>query len=1269
MTTPGGFSAGTVFLQVVPSFDDAMRRIRDWAKDLDKALGDEIGDNDAIADGVEKQLKDPKIKRAASKSGQDSGGAFANSLRAAIDKALRDLPKIKIKSDSSQADKDLRAIELRLKALRDAEIDVDISAEDAIAEVDRLVSRLESVDGNTVSAAAEFDASRAMASLNRWKAALEGADGKRVKPDVDNSASAHLEQLANNLRGFNALILLGAATGPLLVPVLGALAGAALAAGAAFAGAAVGLGALILGFSGIGGAVKAINEVEKNAAQDATARAKALRTAAQSVQAAERGVEDARLAAAQAAEQASERTQRALDAQRDAEEALRDAQRDAQRAQERLTQARVDAQDRIEDLALRARGGALAERQALVDLYEAEVAYRNVMADGSATNLDREEASIALERARLGIEQVRTENGRLAEEQAEVARTGVEGTEEVISAREGVVDANERVADAERALADASEGVTRARVEGARAVAAANRNVEDALVRLSNAQQDYTDAVNDTSAAQQKLNEEMSQLGPAGQAFAIFLAGLKDEFRTLRDAVQAGLLPGVQAFFEALLPYMPQITAFLAEMGTVLGDLFRRFGEFLTTNPAMLAFFEMLAQYAPIFTSLFGDVFMNLMETFAILAVAFAPLAEQMVRALAGLLDQFNAYLQSPEGQQMLQDFIAYVRESGPAVMKALGALALALLNLAVALAPYADELLKLFTGFLIWIAEMDPRTLAAIVLSIIGFTFALQAVLAVLGLVGTVAGAVAGVMALFAAGATAAGIALGLGIAAAVLAVIALLVVAYFKFEWFRDGVNAVFTAVWEAVKLAFEGVKWLWDNVLWPVLEAMWAIFRTVFEGIVLLADLFWIGMKFALGGLWDFLVELRDKPVIKQIVDAFAWLFDTALAGASAFWDDLSKLFKGGVRLVIDVINNGIIDPLNGLAELVGSDKRITRLQDPFAQGKEQRVSGARPQEFAAGGLIPGFSPTPTADNIPALLTAGEYVLPVNAVKRLRATFGDGFLEMLRAGMPGFAEGGLVPFGRMLQARGFRISEHPLFGGVRGRHAPNSLHYSGQALDINYGPGGENDIEKAAIDGIVGMADHYGLRALWRIPAHFNHLHVDTGSGGNMIGKLAGGAASILGGGLQKLLGDNVASNALGFVVGKVKGLDAFKTLSESPFGQILGATLGLPIRFLVDWVKDRTGALGDFFSGDDDDGSIPKLYDQGGWLPPGLTTVLNATGRPEPVFTGDQFDRLTAGGASGDEFHWHTTGGDPEAFAEAIMFRKRLADRGGVYAGRT
>jgi hypothetical protein len=54
-------------------------------------------------------------------------------------------------------------------------------------------------------------------------------------------------------------------------------------------------------------------------------------------------------------------------------------------------------------------------------------------------------------------------------------------------------------------------------------------------------------------------------------------------------------------------------------------------------------------------------------------------------------------------------------------------------------------------------------------------------------------------------------------------------------------------------------------------------------------------------------------------------------------------------------------------------------------------------------------------------------------------------------------------------------------------------------------------------------------------------------------------------------------------------------------------------------------------------------IHWAYDEGGWLPPGLTSVINNTGRPEAVFTSEQFRDIRAlvngrtGGSMGQQIY--------------------------------
>lgn len=75
------------------------------------------------------------------------------------------------------------------------------------------------------------------------------------------------------------------------------------------------------------------------------------------------------------------------------------------------------------------------------------------------------------------------------------------------------------------------------------------------------------------------------------------------------------------------------------------------------------------------------------------------------------------------------------------------------------------------------------------------------------------------------------------------------------------------------------------------------------------------------------------------------------------------------------------------------------------------------------LASGGRVPGWSPTPTADNVPIMATAGEFMHPVSAVKR----YGAGFMEAVRTGRfpveraQGFANGGSIG-GQHLATGGF-------------------------------------------------------------------------------------------------------------------------------------------------------------------------------------------------------------------------------------------------------
>lgn len=144
------------------------------------------------------------------------------------------------------------------------------------------------------------------------------------------------------------------------------------------------------------------------------------------------------------------------------------------------------------------------------------------------------------------------------------------------------------------------------------------------------------------------------------------------------------------------------------------------------------------------------------------------------------------------------------------------------------------------------------------------------------------------------------------------------------------------------------------------------------------------------------------------------------------------------------------------------------------------------------YARGGFVDAKRRAVQGNLRPRFEAAVDKRLGPSAVKAL---YGEGY--------PG-SQAGLIALGRWLQSLGARVSEHPAFGGVNPVHTKGSKHYVGRALDVNYGPGGQNAAEAAFLDRIAPMLRAKGFDVLWRVPGHFDHLHAAYDRGGLASGK---------------------------------------------------------------------------------------------------------------------------------------------------------------------
>ncbi|GGV34351.1 hypothetical protein GCM10010293_36800 [Streptomyces griseoflavus] len=374
---------------------------------------------------------------------------------------------------------------------------------------------------------------------------------------------------------------LGALAGIGIAANLNAAAGAAALLAPALTTAGAAAGALKLGMSGVGDALKA-------SFADAGAQASGAASATRAVETAQRGLATAQRALADARVQAEERVQDALrsvadaersltrtvaDAARDQADAklkvtdavreLAEAQEDARDVQADLTEARRDAAREIEDLNSKLANSRLEEREAAQAMADAEKALRAAQAKPGNRPEDIARLQLAYDQAAQAVADQALETKQLAEDAAKANKAGVEGSDKVREAQERIADAQRKVedrtralararedqrrtevdsaqeiADAQRALGEAQRGVDDARRDGARQVADAQRSVADAAAAVADAQ---------AAAAGQasQFDQAMAKLAPNARSFVTAVRGLGPAWEDMKLSVQNRLFEGL----------------------------------------------------------------------------------------------------------------------------------------------------------------------------------------------------------------------------------------------------------------------------------------------------------------------------------------------------------------------------------------------------------------------------------------------------------------------------------------------------------------------------------------------------------------------------------------------------------------------------------------------------------------------------------------------------------------------------------------------------
>ncbi|MFJ6316092.1 peptidoglycan DD-metalloendopeptidase family protein [Streptomyces californicus] len=445
----------------------------------------------------------------------------------ALDKLTADrFVQIRATLDTRVAANELRGLTQRQRVRLGVDVDTRVAADD----INNLTRR------RTVRVAARADTAAANTALNhvardrtvQIRTRLFGLAGITSAlgsfGGSGGSASAQAGILSGRIAKIATAALLATPQLSAMGSAIGQLGPLAAVAAPGILTLATAFGAIKLGTSGVGDAIKA-------ALNPAPAEAKAAVTATRQVETAQRSLANA---------------QRGVE---DAERNLSQAQRAARQAQADLSAARRQATRDLEDMNQRLRQGALDQKQAALDIEQAELDLAKTRSDPTATQLQIQQANLAVERARSAAEEQSRQQKRLQVDTAAANKAGVAGSDVVMQAQERIRAANEQVAEQQRGLADA------------------HRAVADATRAVADAQQ---------SAATQttKLDTAISKLSPNARGFVGILKEMAPAWRAMKLDVQDALFDGLGARLQAVgARILPTVRAGFVGAASELGTM------------------------------------------------------------------------------------------------------------------------------------------------------------------------------------------------------------------------------------------------------------------------------------------------------------------------------------------------------------------------------------------------------------------------------------------------------------------------------------------------------------------------------------------------------------------------------------------------------------------------------------------------------------------------------------------------------------------------
>jgi len=477
---------------------------------------------------------------------------------------------------------------------------------------------------------------------------------------------------------------------------------------------------------------------------------------------------------------------------------------------------------------------------------------------------------------------------------------------------------------------------------------------------------------------------------------------------------------------------------------------------------------------------------------------------------------------------------------------------------------------------------------------------------------------------------------------------------------SWFQSYVQPVLGAVWNGIKagadLLLSGIRSVWDGiklaastvVSWfqtyvqPVLTATWNTITASARAFGSAISSVWNGIKSTISSVVSWMTSTVQSSMT-SVANGVKSAFTTMKSGLETIWNGVKGVVAKPVNFVINTVyTQGIKKTADSMAEKLGLSLRL-----PAVSG----IAG-----YASGGVLPGYTPGRdiyhffSPDGGGALALSGgeaimrpewvravggpEAVARMNAAARSHATYIPGgdtgvrFAAYADGGIWGAAKrgwdwvkGAADTVGKLIAdpvgavAKMIKAPVNALLSNLPGS---GIIHDSMKALPIRWVDGFADWLSgKTKTMGATGIVN--AARKAIGVPYVWGGSSIPPGLD---CSGLVYWAAHQMGSKIPRLTAAGYQSGASAGnanVPGNLLfwGSPAWHVAIASGGGRMVEAPKpGAYVRETGIWGSPTAGVY---------------KFDSGGFLQPGVTTVVNKTGRPEPVFTSAQWDALRAHGA--------------------------------------